>query len=182
MAPLHSKGGNIVDSPHFQLRSPKRQHSLCWDHTRSKKNRLLRLSARAMLELAIGVSTYDALSSSHFALHAYIITAFGDIPAISMHMHIKGHNSLCPCGMCGILGTRIPGRLAKQDALRAAVPPQSSRTNRCCRAGYHPEELPLRSHDFCMVQAKAVESATTEIWREELAKAYGIKGSGKFSS
>jgi hypothetical protein len=63
---------------------------------------------RELLELATGVSAYDALSSSLFALHAYVITAFGDIPAVSMLMHMKGHNSLCPCRMCGILGIRIP--------------------------------------------------------------------------
>ena len=63
---------------------------------------------RELLELAIGVSTYDALSSRLFALHAYVITAFGDIPAVSMLMHMKGHNSQCPCRMCGILGICIP--------------------------------------------------------------------------
>jgi len=41
---------------------------------------------------------------------------------------------------------------------------------------YHPERLPLCSHDYFMVQAESVESAPTEVRREELAKAYGIKG------
>jgi len=50
-----------------------------------------------LLELSTGVSAYDALSCSIFALCAYLITAFGDIPAISMLMHMKGHNALCPC-------------------------------------------------------------------------------------
>jgi hypothetical protein len=62
---------------------------------------------RELLELVVGMSAYDALSSSLFSLHAYVITAFGDIPAISMLMHMKGHNSLCPCRMCSILGIRI---------------------------------------------------------------------------
>ena len=61
-----------------------------------------------LLELVVGVSTYDVLSYSFFSLHTYIITAFGDIPAISMLMHMKGHNSLCPCQMCKIQGIRIP--------------------------------------------------------------------------
>jgi len=52
---------------------------------------------RELLELASGVSTYDALLSSLFTLHAYVITGFGDIPAVSMLMHMKGHNSLSPC-------------------------------------------------------------------------------------
>ena len=41
---------------------------------------------------------------------------------------------------------------------------------------YRPEELPLCMHDEFMTQAKEVESAGTEVQREELAKAYGIKG------
>jgi hypothetical protein len=43
-------------------------------------------------------------------------------------------------------------------------------------AKYHPERLPLRSHDRFMAQANKVESAPTEIQRERLAKVYGIKG------
>jgi len=50
-----------------------------------------------LLKLSTGVSVYDALSCSVFALCAYLITAFGDIPAISMLMHMKGHNALRPC-------------------------------------------------------------------------------------
>jgi len=57
----------------------------------------IHLLVQELLELAIGVPTYDALSSCCFALHAYLITAFGDIPAVSMIMRMKGHNSLCPC-------------------------------------------------------------------------------------
>jgi len=63
---------------------------------------------RELLELANGVSTYDALSNSLFALHAYVIAGFGDIPAVSMLMHMKGHNAVCPCRMCEIKGIRIP--------------------------------------------------------------------------
>ena len=97
-----------VDPPHFQLQSPSRttlpkgQHSLCWDHTWSQKameRRLLHLSARSheLLEAREGVSAYDTLSRHLFALHAYLIAGFGNIPAVSMLMHMKGHNGLCPC-------------------------------------------------------------------------------------
>ncbi len=112
---------------------------------------------RELLELAISVSAYDALSRSLFALHAYVITGFGDIPAVSMLMHMKGHNGLCPCRMCRILGIRILP--TPTDVVK-----------------YRPEKLPLRSHDGFMVHAKVVESAPTETQREALAKEYGIKG------
>ncbi len=62
---------------------------------------------RELLELANGMSTYDALSNSLFPLHAYVIAGFGDIPAVSMLMHMKGHNAVCPCRMCEIKGIRI---------------------------------------------------------------------------
>jgi len=61
-----------------------------------------------LLKLAVGVSAYDALSRSIFALHAYLITAFGDIPAVSMLMNMKGHNGASPCRMCEIKGIGIP--------------------------------------------------------------------------
>jgi hypothetical protein len=41
-----------------------------------------------LLELVVGVSTYNVLSCSFFSLHAYVIAAFGDIPTVSMLMHI----------------------------------------------------------------------------------------------
>ena len=128
---------------------------------------------RELLELASGVSTYDALSNSLFALHAYVITAFGDIPAVSMLMHMKGHNSLCPCRMCEIKGIRMP------DSRNKTLYVPLSRHNHPAPTDvveYHPERFPLRSHDLFMAQAESVQSAPTEVRREELAKAYGIKG------
>jgi hypothetical protein len=128
---------------------------------------------RELLELATGVSAYDALSRSLFSLHAYVITGFGDIPAVSMLMHMKGHNGLCPCRMCRIFGIRIP------DSRNKTLYVPLSRRNHPAPTDvveYHPEKLPLRSHDQFMMQAKEVESAPTEMQREELAKTYGIKG------
>ena len=55
------------------------------------------LLVQELLELADGMSTYDSLSSSLFTLHAYVITGFGDIPAVSMLIYMKGHNGLHPC-------------------------------------------------------------------------------------
>src|SRR5216684_6901778 len=101
------------------------------------------------------MSAYDALSRSLFALHAYVITGFGDIPAVSMLMHMKGHNGLCPCRMCSIRAIRIP------DLRNKTLYVLLSRRNHPTPTGvvkYSPENLPLRSHDQFMVQAKAVES------------------------
>ncbi len=61
------------------------------------------------LRLAIGVHAFNSLSDTFFALRAYLILVFGDIPAMSMVMWMKGHNGFAPCGMCHIHGVRIPG-------------------------------------------------------------------------
>lgn len=60
------------------------------------------------LKLACGVQAFDLLEQKHFWLHAYLIICFGDIPAMSMVMRMKGHNGLLPCRMCQIHGLRIP--------------------------------------------------------------------------
>src|SRR6266849_7521667 len=127
---------------------------------------------RELLELAISISTYDSLSRSLFALHAYIITGFGDIPAVTMVMHMKGHNGLCPCRMCRIL------RICTPDSQNKTLYVPLSRHNHPTPTDvveYRPEKLPLCSHDGFMAHVKAVESAPTEVQREVLAKEYGIK-------
>jgi hypothetical protein len=106
-----------------------------------------------LLELAVGVPTYDALLHSFFSLYAYLITAFGDIPAISMLMHMKGHNSLSPCRMCTIKGIQMPNLQNKMLYMPLS----------CCN---HPEptdideydlgNLPLCEHNFFLVQAESL--------------------------
>jgi len=130
---------------------------------------------RELLELVAGVSAYDALSSSIFTLHAYVIAGFGDIPAVSMLMHMKGHNGLCPCRMCKIQGIGIPGSQNKMLYV-----PLSRCMGNCCMptdvVKYDPERLLLRLHNSFMVQAKSVEATPTGMQCEELAKVYSIKG------
>ncbi|KAJ8481557.1 hypothetical protein ONZ45_g15275 [Pleurotus djamor] len=63
---------------------------------------------KELLQLALGVRSFDILSNEVFALRAYLVLVFGDIPAVSMVMRIKGHNGVHPCRMCKIRGLRIP--------------------------------------------------------------------------
>ena len=121
------------------------------------------------------MSAYDALSNSIFTLHAYVIAGFGDIPAVSMLMHMKGHNGLCPCRMCEIQGIGILGSQNKTLYVLLSRRMRNRRTPTDV-VEYDPERLPLRSHDSFMAQAKSVEAAPTGMWCEELAKAYSIKG------
>ena len=61
-----------------------------------------------LLEFLMGVPTFDAEQDELFSLHVYLIAAFGDIPAISMILHMKGHNGIFPCCMCLIKGVHVP--------------------------------------------------------------------------
>lgn len=63
---------------------------------------------------AQGVRAFDVLMNGLFLLRAFkfLILVFGDIPAVSMLMCMKGHNGFCPCRMCEIKGLRVPGVLA----------------------------------------------------------------------
>jgi hypothetical protein len=55
-----------------------------------------------LIKLAISVATFDTTEWDHFSLCTFLILVFGDIPAISMVMKVKGHNRLFPCQMCKI--------------------------------------------------------------------------------
>jgi Transposase family tnp2 len=80
-----------------------------------------------LLQLAIGVSAFDAIAqvsflvsflfchfqlimnyTGYFCATCLLDCSFGDIPAISMIMRIKGHNGISPCHMCNIQGICIP--------------------------------------------------------------------------
>ena len=126
-----------------------------------------------LLKLVVSVSAYDALLRSLFALHTYVITSFGDIPAVSMLMHMKGHNGLCSCRMCSILTIRIPDLQNKTLYVPLSHCNHPAPTD---IVEYCPENLLLRSHKHFLMQAEEVESTSTEIQREELTKVYGFKG------
>jgi hypothetical protein len=118
------------------------------------------------LLLEKGVSAYDSLTSALFVLRAYLIVVFGDIPAVSLLMRMKGHNGLCPCRMCEIVGVRNPESSNNTHYVPLSRPGHE----------YDPRSLPLRSHDRFMEQANEVQSETRVTRRKLLEKKYGIKG------
>ena len=122
-----------------------------------------------LLQLAIGVQAFDSLSKSLFLLHAYVILVFGDIPAVSMMMQMKGHNAKLPCHMCEIKG--IWNDISKshyiplnQDNFSSASPHQ-----------YNLSALSLRTYERFIQQAEEVQNAVTAAASDWLATIYGIK-------
>lgn len=58
---------------------------------------------KELYKLSLGVRAFDILSGRLFLLRAYLILVFGDIPAVSMLMRMKGHNGISPCRMCEVI-------------------------------------------------------------------------------
>ncbi|KAJ3485684.1 hypothetical protein NLI96_g4778 [Meripilus lineatus] len=128
------------------------------------------------LQLAVGVHTWDSLTDTFFTLCAFLILVFGDIPAVSLLMRMKGHNGICPCRFCSIHGVRIPGN-AKSAYY---VPLDRSRhpdvANSTGIKVYDASNLPMRSHTEFLSQARKVQTAKTITEEKELSQIYGIKG------
>jgi len=128
-----------------------------------------------LYRLAAGVRAFDILSSKLFALRAFLILAFGDIPAISMIMRMKGHNGISPCRMCEIVGLRVPNSRATTHYVpldRSQHPHVQADATQL----YEASNLPLRTHDKLLAQAAQVQSAMTNVNADDLSKKFGIKG------
>ena len=121
--------------------------------------------ADELFQLASGVEAYDVLTGSTFNLHAFLLLVFGDFPAVSMLMKMKGVNAISPCRSCSIKAVPVPSEKKKTHY----VPPSVDLTG----LG--------RSHSELMEQAKRVDQASTKAEAEMLSKEYGIKGTAILS-
>jgi hypothetical protein len=130
-----------------------------------------------LLELELGVLARDGRTQKHFHLRAHLLLVFGDMPAISMVMNMKGHNGFCPCRFCEIRGARIPGNVHSPYYVpldRSKHPNPDARAPGG-KAAYDPLHLPRRTHTSFMDQAREVQSAPTATAANERAKFYGVK-------
>ena len=126
-----------------------------------------------LLQLCHGIRAFDANTGILFCLRAFLIVAFGDIPAMSLLLKMKGHNAIASCRSCNIRGLRIP----EGDATVYYVPLDRSLHPDAGRIrSYDPKELPMRTHEEFMQNAESVITAPTRSEEEKLAKGYGIKG------
>ena len=128
-----------------------------------------------LIQLELGVKTFDTISQAIFLLHAYLILAFGDIPAIALIMRMKGQNGISPCRICDIKGVRFESRTNYVPLRRDNIPGADPRR-------YDPSNLPIRTHEKLLEQATEVEMAPNNVTHERLAKEYGIKGIPVLSS
>ena len=128
-----------------------------------------------LLEFLAGIATFDPEQDELFALHAYLVAGFGDIPAISMILRMKGHNAIFPCRMCLIKGVRVP-----ETRNTAHYVPLYRANHPAAVEGevhiYDPSNLPLRTHEEFLDQARHVQFAPSSAEEQRRAKACGIKG------
>jgi len=90
------------------------EHILCYEVIPGPKsvkdiNSFLWPLYNKLVDLTKGIKTPDLQSHEFFQLHAYLLLAFGDIPAISKLMSMQGHNGYSPCRLCEIKGVKKPG-------------------------------------------------------------------------
>ncbi|KAF9003708.1 hypothetical protein BDZ89DRAFT_967483 [Hymenopellis radicata] len=131
------------------------------------------------MQLAKGVRAFDVSTGEVFALHAYLMLVFGDIPAVSLASRMTGHNGVRPCRLCNINGVQEPdGRTYYVPLDRSRHPDVLADPSRVKR--YDPLNLPLRTEDEFKRQADEVQFASTETRSKELATKYGIKGRSIF--
>jgi hypothetical protein len=127
-----------------------------------------------LLRLMVGVRAFDALALVIFCLRAFLILVFGDIPAVSCLMRMRGHNGILPCRMCNIIGLRIPDSRATTHYVpldRSRHP--DTRSNPNAVSVYNPNGLPARTHAELRTQAEEVQMALSN-GDADVGKAYGI--------
>ncbi|EUC57887.1 transposase family Tnp2 protein, partial [Rhizoctonia solani AG-3 Rhs1AP] len=111
-------------------------------------------------ELARGVPAFDTAQKRVFALRAYLIAVFGDMPAIAKLMEMAGHNGKVPCRACEICGTRpiIHGRVDPK-VRRNYIPLKRPYALQGKPKLYDSQNLPRRTHaSFFRYGAAAVEA------------------------
>jgi hypothetical protein len=128
-------------------------------------------AVQELLKLSVGVRAYDVIEKEIFILRAYLLTIFGDIPAVSMLLQMKGHNTHSPCYLCMIQGVRIPN-----STVMTHYVPLCRKNLQSGHSDYDPTNLPPRTHRQFMVQANEVQSAETDAKSERLAMEYSING------
>jgi hypothetical protein len=110
----------------------------------------------------------------YITFHAFLIIIFGDIPAVSKMLMIKGHNALCPCRTCYLQGVLC--RLARSSVYyvpltRPGDPPLV----------VSPNQLVMRTHQFFLTHYEALETAPTQAARKRLAQAFGVNSRPVFA-
>ncbi|KAG9125491.1 hypothetical protein FRC07_007398 [Ceratobasidium sp. 392] len=125
-------------------------------------------------DLARGIPAFDVIDGHTFALRAYLLAAFGDMPAAAKLMSMKGPNGKFPCRACKIEGINPGGSGRNRNTLytplsRPFAPHTSIRR-------YDPLNLLRRSHADHIQQALNVQGAVNNAAEQVLSRDTGVNG------
>ncbi|KAF8597431.1 hypothetical protein BDV93DRAFT_452899, partial [Ceratobasidium sp. AG-I] len=108
-----------------------------------------------------------------FLLRAFIIILFGDIPAFSKLLAMKGHNGISPCRACHIRG--MPCRLARNTVYYVSLTAPSSREL------FPPDLLLMRTHALFLFHYTELDAAPTIAVRAIVTQNCGINSRSVFT-
>jgi hypothetical protein len=131
-----------------------------------------------LLSLEAGVNTSRPPANlgdpeEPFLLRAFIIMLFGDIPAVSKLLSMKGHNAIMPCRACYIQGVLC--RLARNSVYYVPL---------TCPGDAEPslpEDLIMRTHPLFLAHLQQLEAAQTKAARARIARDSGINSRSIFA-
>ncbi|KAF8595060.1 hypothetical protein BDV93DRAFT_409447, partial [Ceratobasidium sp. AG-I] len=108
-----------------------------------------------------------------FVLRAFLIILFGDIPAISKLLLLKGHNAITPCRSCLVQGTQceLPGKVVYYVPLTA--PEDLEITS--------PEDLLMRTHESFLICYDELSREERVGERAKISQEHGINGRPLFA-
>jgi hypothetical protein len=98
---------------------------------------------------------------------------FGDIPAVSKLLAIKGHNAIMPCRACYIQGVLC--RLARNSVYYVPL------THPGEVDPFPPEDIIMRTHQLFLVHLQQLEAAPTKAARARIAQDTGINSRSIFA-
>ncbi|QRV82626.1 Transposase family Tnp2 protein [Ceratobasidium sp. AG-Ba] len=104
---------------------------------------------------------------TEFKLRAFLIMIFGDIPAVSKLLAMKGHNAMVPCRTCYTQGV-----LCRREKNSVYYVPLTLPGN---EDGYPPDMLLLRTHELFLHHYESLDNLDDRPGRrKQLAKELGI--------
>ncbi|KAF8667769.1 Transposase family tnp2 [Rhizoctonia solani] len=125
-------------------------------------------------DLACSIPAFDVVDGHTFSLRTYLLTAFGDMPAMAKLMSMKGPNSKFPCCACKIEGVNQGGAGCGKNTLY--VPLSQPFVPRAKIQRYDPLNLPCCSHANHVQQALNVQGAVNDPAEQVLSCNTGVNG------
>lgn len=127
-------------------------------------------------DLACGIPAVDAVDGRAFDLRAYLLSCFGDMPAVAKLMAMKGPNGKRPCRACKIDAVRPTraDRTTREDKTLCTPLSRSFLRDRTRHHPYGPLNLPRRTHTDHIQQALSIENTKNDADEKAKSRDTGI--------